>query len=222
MDGSLTRGGEGHLSETQLRIIEAAGEIFAESGYGHTTIRTISNRAGVNVAAVNYHFGGKRNLYITVLKYWQTKAFEKYPFDPSDLSAPPRERLATFIRMLLFRVLDEGEGSYYARLMAQEFIRPTVGMEVMMEEVMRPISEFHLTTVRQLLGEQADDETVILCCASVVGQIFQFYLGRHVMRRLLNRDSLNTQEIEAVARHITRFSLHAINAISKEGRGGGR
>ncbi len=207
-------------SETQLKIIEVAGEIFAESGYSHATIRAISERAGVNVAAVNYHFGGKKNLYIATLKYWQEKAFEKYPFDLADFSSSPEERLASFIRVLLFRVLDEGEGSRYARLMAQEFIRPTVGLEVMIEEVMRPIFAFHLATVSELLGERVDDKTVILCCASVVGQVFQFYLGRHVMRRLLNRESLDRQGIETVARHIARFSLHAIKAISREGGGG--
>ena len=207
---------EGLHSETQARIIEAAGEIFSESGYGHTTIRAISERAGVNVAAVNYHFGGKKNLYMAVLNYWRAKAFEKYPFDASDLSAPPEERLTAFIRVLLFRVLDEGEGSRFARLMAQEFIRPTDGLGLVVEEVIRPLFKFHLATVRQLLGEEADEQTVMLCCASVVGQVFQFYVGRHVMRELLNRESLSTQEIEAIAQHIARFSLYGIKAIAKE------
>ena len=78
-------------TETQRRIIDAAGEIFADSGYNHTTVRAICVRARVNVAAINYHFGSKKNLYLAVLEYWRTKAFEKYPFDPFDYSTgtPP-------------------------------------------------------------------------------------------------------------------------------------
>jgi len=196
--------------------MEAAGEIFAESGYGRATIRDISRRAGVNVAAINYHFGGKKNLYEAVLKFWRAKAFEKFAFDPSDLSGAPEERLRTFIRILLFRILDDGEGSRFARLMAQELIRPTGGLDIMVEETIRPLFAFLSATVRQLLGEHADKDTIVLCCVSVVGQVFQFYVGRHVMRGLLNRDSLNGQEIEAVARHIARFSLYAIKAISRD------
>jgi TetR/AcrR family transcriptional regulator, regulator of cefoperazone and chloramphenicol sensitivity len=214
-----TRNGETLHSETQRRIIEAAGEVFAELGYGHATIRSISKRAGVNVAAVNYHFGGKKNLYVAVLKYWRAKAFEKYPFDPSDLSAPPEERLSGFIRVLLFRILDEGEGARVVRLMAREFFQPTGGLDIMVEDTIRPLFSFLSATIRQLLGKEAGENTVVLCCVSVVGQVFQFYVGRHVMRELLNRDSLNRQEIEVIAQHIARFSLCAIMAIAKEEEG---
>jgi TetR/AcrR family transcriptional regulator, regulator of cefoperazone and chloramphenicol sensitivity len=214
---------EGLHSETQRRIIEAAGEIFAEEGYGHATIRGISQRAGVNVAAINYHFGGKKNLYGTVLKYWRAKAFEKYPIDPASLSHDtPETRLIAFVRALLFRTLDQGEGSRFARLMAREFIQPTGGLDIMIEDTIRPLFAFLSGTVRELLGEKADENTVVLCCVSVVGQVFQFYVGRHVMRELLNRESLNTQEIEAIAQHIARFSLYGIKAIAREGGGKSR
>jgi AcrR family transcriptional regulator len=210
-------------SQTQRRIIESAGEIFADSGYRHATIRAISDRAGVNVAAVNYHFGGKKNLYMAVLKYWRSRAFEKYPFDPTDyVTGSPQERLKAFVRVLLFRVLDEGDGSRFARLMAQEFIQPTSGFDMIVDETVRPLFGFLSATVRQLLKNRSSEQTATLCCASTVGQVFQFYLGRHVMRRLLDRESLNKEEIESIAEHIARFSLYAIEAISAESEGENR
>ena len=48
--------------ETRKRIIEAATEMFAERGVAHTTLREVTRAAGVNMAAVNYHFGGKEAL----------------------------------------------------------------------------------------------------------------------------------------------------------------
>jgi TetR/AcrR family transcriptional regulator, regulator of cefoperazone and chloramphenicol sensitivity len=202
-------------SKTQKRIVAAASEIFANNGYRHSTIRAISDRASVNVAAINYHFGGKKNLYLAVLKYWQTKAFEKYPFDPSDITTgTPQKRLGAFVRVLLFRVLDDGDGSQFAKLLAQEFIQPTAGLDVMIEETVRPFYTFLSTTVRQLFPILPSDETLNLCCLSIAGQVFHLYMGRHVMRRLLDRDSLDRKEIEMVADHITRFSLYAIEAIA--------
>ena len=53
---------------TKVRLIEAAGEEFAGKGFDATRIRTICDRAGANMAAVNYHFGDKEQLYVeTVL-----------------------------------------------------------------------------------------------------------------------------------------------------------
>jgi TetR/AcrR family transcriptional regulator, regulator of cefoperazone and chloramphenicol sensitivity len=202
-------------SDTPHRIMEAAGEIFSDSGYRHTTIRAICEKACVNVAAINYHFGGKKNLYLTVLNHWRSKAFEKYHFDPTDIStAGPRERLGVFVRTLLFRVLDEGDGSRFAKLMAQEFINPTSGFDVIMDETLKPFYSFLSTTVKQLLPVTSNDDTINLCCLSIAGQIFHLYMGRHVMRKIMDRDNLSPDEIEMVARHITQFSLDAIDAIA--------
>lgn len=52
---------------TKDRIIEAAEILFALNGYDGTSLRDITERAGVNVAAVNYHFGSKENLLIELL-----------------------------------------------------------------------------------------------------------------------------------------------------------
>ena len=53
---------------TKVRLIEAAGEEFAGKGFDSARVRTICDRAGANVAAVNYHFGDKEQLYVeTVL-----------------------------------------------------------------------------------------------------------------------------------------------------------
>lgn len=49
-------------SDTVERILGAASALFAERGYSETSLRTITSTAGVNLAAVNYHFGSKKEL----------------------------------------------------------------------------------------------------------------------------------------------------------------
>jgi AcrR family transcriptional regulator len=52
---------------TKVRILDAAEALFMEHGYEATTLRAITAAAAVNLAAVNYHFGSKEELFETVL-----------------------------------------------------------------------------------------------------------------------------------------------------------
>ncbi len=53
--------------EAKERILKAAEELFFIKGYEGTGIREIARLAGVNSAMISYYFGGKENLYITLL-----------------------------------------------------------------------------------------------------------------------------------------------------------
>lgn len=55
--------GSGYESKSVGRILRAATEVFAERGYEGASTREIAARAGLNVSTVNYHVGGKRDLY---------------------------------------------------------------------------------------------------------------------------------------------------------------
>jgi AcrR family transcriptional regulator len=54
--------------DTKKRILDATEFLFARKGFRGTSLREITNRAGVNLAAVNYHFSSKKTLLEAVLK----------------------------------------------------------------------------------------------------------------------------------------------------------
>ena len=56
-----------HFS-TKERILGAAEELFAQHGFAGTSLRQVTSRADVNIAAVNYHFGSKENLVNEVFR----------------------------------------------------------------------------------------------------------------------------------------------------------
>ena len=60
---------------TQLQLLEAAGQEFAERGFDRTTAKEICERAGVNTAAVNYYFGGIEGLHAAVLEEARNRLF---------------------------------------------------------------------------------------------------------------------------------------------------
>ncbi|MFI6392376.1 TetR/AcrR family transcriptional regulator [Nonomuraea sp. NPDC050540] len=52
----------------QENIVKVATQLFAALGYDGTSTRQIADAAGLNIATVNYHVGGKRELYLTVME----------------------------------------------------------------------------------------------------------------------------------------------------------
>jgi AcrR family transcriptional regulator len=56
----------GDQDNTKERLLDVAERLFAERGYAATSLRAMTRSAGVNLGAVNYHFGSKEGLYAAV------------------------------------------------------------------------------------------------------------------------------------------------------------
>src|ERR1700688_16280 len=89
---------------TRSKLLHAAGEVFAEAGYHAATVREISRRAGANVAAVNYHFGDKLELYTAVLRETMQGPSLEAVRIALNRQAPPKETIAEVIKAMLARI----------------------------------------------------------------------------------------------------------------------
>jgi TetR/AcrR family transcriptional regulator len=81
---------------TRRALLQASAELFAESGYDGVRVEALARRAGVNKAMINYHFGGKRKLYETVI----ASVFDELGSRVDALAASPRpagELLGEFV-----------------------------------------------------------------------------------------------------------------------------
>ena len=209
--------------KTRQRLLEAAGEIFAEQGFRKATVRDICARAGTNVASVKYHFGDKERLYSEILRYAHGCAIEKYPPNlglPAD--APPEKRLYTFVLSFLQRLLDEGRPAWHAKIMSREMAEPTVAMDMLVEEQVKPHFGFIRQVVIELLGPKAPEETVRLCAQSVVGQCLFYHFGKPVTQRLFPQRTFGIKDAPRIAEHITRLTLAGIRDIARGLKGGAK
>lgn len=199
---------------TRDRILEASGEVFAELGFRNATVRKICDRAGVNVAAISYHFRSKEELYFEVLKNWHEYAIKKYPplLDAGE-GAPVEEQLRAFVRSFLFRMLDRGKPAWFGKLMAREMAEPTRAFDHMVKEVMLPLNRLLESIVQRMLGPDVAEETVRLCCASIFGQCIYYYNTRCVVQ-FFERDMTDPEEIERIADHITGLTLSGLRLYS--------
>jgi AcrR family transcriptional regulator len=205
------------LSETRTRILEAAASIFAEYGFAATTIRMICGLARVNLAAVNYHFGSKEGLYSETIRYLRRQAYDRYP-TTYDLSpgASPEEKLLAFIRSFLLRTAFDERNLRFGTLVMREMVEPTSALDMMVDEGIRSLFGQLVDIVRSLMGETADEETVLACSRSVMSQCLFYLFSRSVITRMSSEHQFNQTDIDTISDQILSFSLHALDGLRAE------
>jgi AcrR family transcriptional regulator len=204
------------LAATRQRLLDAAGEVFAEVGYRAATIREICTKAEANVAAVNYHFCDKDGLYQEVVAYAHGCAMASHP-PPSDLARlTPVAQLTGFVRAFLARLLDSGRPAWHGRLMARELVEPTAALDRIVRDSIRAQSELLMGIVRAVAGVPLPVTAVRRAAMSVVGQCLFYEHARPVIGRLFPDLGFARSDIDALAEHISRFSLAGIMALAHQ------
>lgn len=184
---------------TRAALIQAATAIFSKYGYDASSVRRIIERAGVNQAAINYHFGGKEGLYREVLKT-AANALEQTSFlDPEELDRlPPAEALRLYLRKFLSPRAKQDRISQYLRICARESVCPS---EVFISLGEARAGEAHAPLIfrlaervaRRFLPDDAPREEIVLCSLWLAQQpkFFDYAesLARSPFGLSLNRNS---------------------------------
>lgn len=206
-------------SRTRGRIISAAGQVFADKGYHHTTVRDICRHARCNLAAVNYHFGGKYELYEAVFDDLLTQALAKYP-PMGNVAAhePAEKRLYGFIHALLSRILLEDPANRVFRIMSREMIDPTQVLDYILRKMTRPLFMNLQMILVELGNGKLREDQLGLCIRSIVGQCLIYRLAQPMMAKIFPKEQYGPEQIEHMARHITQFSLAGLHGIAQTPR----
>jgi AcrR family transcriptional regulator len=205
------------IDTTRARLIEAAGEIFADHGYQSATVRDICARAGANIAAVNYYFGDKLGLYGAVLRHIIGSAVQDEILDPAVPLDDPEQALRQFITNMLLRTCMAGEReAWQFRIMAHEMAQPTEVLPRVVEEIIGPRSAAMRRIISQIIGLPPDDDTTRLCALSVTGQVLHYMHARPVIECLWPDLKFTPERFSQIADHIADFSLCALRATANQ------
>lgn len=202
-------------SETNQRLLAAALEVFAEVGYRKATLREICRRAGANIAAVNYHFRDKEQLYLAVLDRAVMAAGDCLASLAPDPADPPDQKLHHFIRQFLRNLLGCDRPVELLRLRAHEMAEPTPALDLVIEKIARPLHAVLDAIVLELLGADAPATLIRDCAASVLSQCSGYQHAQAIVERLHQISLDDPTTIDALADHIFRFSLGGIRALAQ-------
>jgi len=156
--------------ETRKRILSVACEIFAEKGFKGATHAEICRRSKANIAAINYHFRSKEELYVAAFMDAFERSLEKHPADggvPAD--AAPEKRLKGRISALINRVADP-ENRVFDMFHNGQGAGGSSLLQKPMDELISSIRKGMREVVEKLLGPNARERDVNLCLVSVMAQ----------------------------------------------------
>jgi AcrR family transcriptional regulator len=139
------------MHDTKNRILDAAEKLFAEHGYDATSLRVITQAAGVNLAAVNYHFNSKDSLIRAVfsrrlapLAEQRLSMLDAYELE-SDRRPVPVEKLVRALVVPAIRMMHDpaGGGASFARLLGRMYSSPnSVVQNLFFQEIEGGVARF--------------------------------------------------------------------------------
>ena len=117
---------------TKDRILGAAEELFAQHGFAGTSLREVTSRADVNIAAVNYHFGSKDNLVNEVFRRrMDVMSAQRLDALREALDTRPGQLepiLAAFVKPALAMAQDRHGGGAFIRVIARAYAEKNDGL----------------------------------------------------------------------------------------------
>jgi AcrR family transcriptional regulator len=148
--------------ETRTRILDAAEELFMQHGFEGTSMRLLTARAGVNLAAVNYHFGSKDALIealfrrrLDPMNAERVAALDRL----EDFSA--ENIIRAFVRPSLRLIEDaQGGGRNFIRLLGRTYTEPAKPVRVLIGQMYAPTMERFKAALERALPQMPRDELV--------------------------------------------------------------
>lgn len=203
---------------TRDRILDAAELLFADKGFVETSVRDITASAGVNLAAMNYHFGGKDSLYQEVvlrrLKLMRDEriAAIRRVMTPTKGKAKLEVLLRSFADAVMAPVLDGGRGSIVVKLLTREMTETRLPEGLCQAEVMAPVDAELTRAIRALVPELEEHEA-LMAVHGVQSQLFGMFQVARCQGTLDEGQAYGVTFPQAID-HIVRFSAAGIRGLA--------
>lgn len=200
---------EFNLENTRDRLIKVAMEMFAEFGYDKTSIRELARKADANIAAINYHFGGKDGLYQAVLEYivdymdsWAMPLIEEYNTFLNEQNGNfEMNKTISWIEEFIDAFLNKAFESYESnillhKIIAREQLKPTLGFDKIYSLASLKLAEHIITDLLSKISNVSED-IIIIYTNSIIGLMHRFISANSSIRKELKvNDFSNAQKEE--------------------------
>jgi AcrR family transcriptional regulator len=154
--------------ETRTRILDVAEELFMLHGFEGTSMRLLTSRAEVNLAAVNYHFGSKDALIealfrrrLDPMNAARLEALDRLEADAGGKPLSPETLIRAFISPGLKLMEDaKGGGRNFIRLLGRTYTEPTKPIRALIGQLYAPTMARYKAALQRALPQMPGEELV--------------------------------------------------------------
>jgi AcrR family transcriptional regulator len=150
--------------DTQERILDAAERLFGENGFPATSLRRITTEAGVNVAAIHYHYGSKEELLRAVIDRRVGPVNERRLKLLEELTSGPRApTLEQVLRSFLEPALEleqdmEREGASLRRVVGRLYGEPLDLVQSIIQQEFGELLQRYVAVLEAILPDCSEAE----------------------------------------------------------------
>ncbi len=204
--------------DTRDRILESSRKLFAEKGFDLTSVRDITTDACCNVASVNYHFGGKDNLYLetfrSMLAFLRDQRLSVLD-GLMERTPPPTldEFLRSFAEGFVDPLTDESRGRLFMALVSREMCDARLPHDVFFQEFIHPILDRAMAALAKF-GPRLEPAAARMCIMSMVGQLLHVLRAHHLFSRQ-GASELMPERLSDHVAHFVTYSAGGINACAQ-------
>ncbi|WP_312966947.1 TetR/AcrR family transcriptional regulator [Acinetobacter gerneri] len=198
---------------TKIKILEAAGELIAEKGFAKSSNKEIAQKAEVDLATINYHFGGRDGLHRAVIS-----VAHKYYLDANELAKlaendmPAEDKLNLFFTTILSKL--SGKKNWYAQVFAQELLSPSLQLADFIQT--EGFEKFHLIRkiVSQVAGIDENSPKILPCMVSIVTPCMMLVVAGQRLPHPNMFSPIMSMDSTALAEHFTKFCMAGLKATA--------
>jgi AcrR family transcriptional regulator len=215
--------GDAKQVDTATRILDAAETLFVEHGFEATSMRMITQRAEVNLAAVNYHFGSKDALFqgvftrrLTPLTHTAVQNLDRLEAGAGSKVLAVNEIVQAFMDAALEIAYDPKRGGViFVRLLSRTFIEPhPVLRESLPRQYEQMVSRYGRALGRALPHLKPVELHWRLHFA--FSAIFNAFAGNNILRLFVSDTVVNARDPRVIATYLVPFVTAGLIAPATE------
>jgi TetR/AcrR family transcriptional regulator, regulator of cefoperazone and chloramphenicol sensitivity len=202
---------------TSARLLEAAGEIFAEKGFERTTGKEICAKAAANTAAINYYFGSVDGLYAAVLEEAQERFIT---FDAISKAVAPQTAAAAKLKALSMlaaeRLTAPVSRSWVFRVLAREMAAPSPAFQAIRARELPPRARLIRAIVAEIVDLPPDHPAVARGAISIIAPFAMLSIAdRRMIARAFPSLALDESGAQALGEHLYRYAMAGLADIRR-------
>jgi TetR/AcrR family transcriptional regulator, regulator of cefoperazone and chloramphenicol sensitivity len=202
-------------AQTKQQLLEVAGRVFGERGYERATSKEICERAQANIAAVNYHFGGKDGLYAAVLEEAHARLVSiDIVTQVTQSKGSAAEKLRLLLRQIVGEVAKRDQGAWELGVLSRELMAPTPLIDGMMKNQVMPKARMVTAMIGEILGVPPTHPAVSRSTVSIMGPcMFLLIANPEWQKKIFPALLIDT---DALVDHMVAFALGGLQSIAAE------